>query len=131
MFDAGAAAQVGAAIGGLTAAAEAGAFAVDPTEGEKMRLTIKQMKDQVATMLNDILSVHRVGTPLGGLQVAKAVEAQNALVLSGDDQSFDHVLHKFYDALTDAEEALKKGMSNYSQIEASNARNMNEPKSWV
>jgi hypothetical protein len=125
MFDAGAAAQMGAAMGGLAAAAEAGAFAVDPVEGEKMRLTISQMKDKVQDTLADIGSTRRMGTPLGGLEIAKAVAAQNQLVLSGDDQSFESVLKKFYTTLSDAEDALRKGMRNYTQVEDGNAGNLN------
>ncbi|HEY0697796.1 MAG TPA: hypothetical protein VGD43_08300, partial [Micromonospora sp.] len=64
--------------------------------------------------------------PLGELPEAQHVASRNVLVASGDNQSAAAVLAQFDASLEAAERAVRRGMSNYAEVEADARQRVSE-----
>jgi hypothetical protein len=103
-------------MSGLLAAANQGQFAVDPVAGQALGASIADMRAELQVVLARIDAVGRQ-VPLGDLPEAQHVAQRNVLVAQGDQQSAFAVLVQFDAALEAAEEAVRRGMSNYAEVE--------------
>lgn len=112
-----------AAAGASTflAAAQQGMFAIDMAAGHTMVMSIEQMQATLIDQLEKVKLLKEQQAKLGGLPEAQAIAARDRQVASGDhggEQSLEFVLQRFKEALEEAQQALKIGMSNYAEFEA-------------
>lgn len=101
----------------LLGAAQAGHFAVDPVAGAALGASIADMRNELQMVLTSMADVKQ-RAKLGDLPEAQHIADRNVLVATGDPQSAEAVLQQFDASLEAAELAVKKGMSNYEQVEA-------------
>jgi len=101
---------------GMAMAAEAGHFAVDPVSGAALGASIADMRTELQMVLSGMADVKQQAK-LGELPEAQHIASRNVLVATGDSQSAEAVLKQFDASLEAAERAVRRGMSNYAQVE--------------
>lgn len=106
---------------GMAAAAEAGHFAVDPVSGAALGASIADMRAELRIVLTGMADVKQ-RVPLGTLPEAEHIAGRNVLVATGDGQSAEAVLQQFDASLEAAERAVRRGMSNYAEVEEDSRR---------
>jgi hypothetical protein len=105
----------------MAAAADAGHFAVDPVSGAALGASIADMRTELQIVLSQLATVKQ-RVPLGTLPEAEQIAGRNVLVATGDHQSAEAVLQQFDASLEAAERAVRKGMTNYSEVEEDSRR---------
>jgi cell fate (sporulation/competence/biofilm development) regulator YlbF (YheA/YmcA/DUF963 family) len=93
-------------------------FAVDLATGQEMIKSISQMQAGVNDVLQQLTGVDRV-VNLGTLDEWRTIADFNRIVASDGDQSARAVLEQFRQSLDDAATAVRQGMANYAEVEAS------------
>lgn len=106
---------------GMAAAADAGHFAVDPVSGAALGASIADMRTELQMVLSQMELVKR-RVPLGQLPEALHIADRNVLVATGDGQSAEAVLQQFDASLEAAERAVRRGMTNYAEVEEDSRR---------
>lgn len=106
---------------GMAAAADAGHFAVDPVSGAALGASIADMRTELQMVLTAMADVKQ-RAQLGELPEAQHIAGRNVLVATGDNQSAEAVLQQFDASLEAAERAVKRGMTNYAEVEEDSRR---------
>lgn len=112
--------QAAGAGGAFLAAAQQDMFAVDTAAGEKMVMSIEQIRTRLNDQLERIEYLKQKAK-LGDFSEAHAIATRDALMAAGDDgheRSLQFVPQRFAEALQEAQQALEIGIRNYAQVEA-------------